>query len=112
MASSGGRPSDPIRTFFLKIDGTKMRCIDCNTYVSDKIERLRTHRKRFNSVTITHQELEPEVDCELNQIAQPEPESNKKPKTCQSQMSSYCVKTDSATSNQIDLQIARFFLRM
>ena len=50
---SGGRPSDPIRSFFLKIEGTKMKCIDCNTYVSDKTERLRSHRKRCNSIHIT-----------------------------------------------------------
>ena len=31
------RPSDPIRRFFLKIDGLKMKCIDCNSIVSGKI---------------------------------------------------------------------------
>ena len=40
-----------------------MRCIDCDTYVSDNLEN--------ESVTITHQGLEPEVNCELNQINQP-----------------------------------------
>ena len=38
MASLGGRPSDPTRSFFLKVDGTKVRCIDCRSLVSDKIE--------------------------------------------------------------------------
>ena len=39
----GGRSSDPIMSFFLKIEVTKMMCIDCNTYVSDKFKRLRAH---------------------------------------------------------------------
>ena len=101
---SGGRPSEPIRSFFLKIEGTKMKCIDCNTYVSDKTERLRSHRKRCNSIHITQK-----VECDFNEIAQPEPESTKRPKTCQWQMSSYCIKTDAATTSQLDLQIVRFF---
>ena len=50
------------------------------------------------------------MECNLNQIPQHEPEpTTKKPKTCQSQMPSYCMKTDAATSNQLDLQIARSF---
>ena len=41
------------------------------------------------------------------QILQHEPEPTiKKPKNCQSQMPSYCMKTDATTSNQLVLQIA------
>ena len=110
MTSSGGRPSDPIRSYFMKIDRTKMKCINCSTYVSDKIERLRNHRKRFHSASIQPEpEPEPAMECNLNQIPQHEPEpTTKKPKTCQSQMPSYCMKT-AATSNQLDLQIARMY---
>ena len=57
MASLGGRPSDPTQSLFLKIDGTKVRCVDCKSLVSDKIERLRNHRKCCHSVSgITRRE--------------------------------------------------------
>ena len=49
------------------------------------------------------------MEGNLNKIPQHESEPTKRPKTCQSQMPSYCVKTDAATSNQLDLQIARLF---
>ena len=74
-----------------------------------KTERLRSHRKRCNSIHFTQKGPEDEVECDFNEIAQLEPESTKRPKTCQSKLSSYCIKNDAATSNQLDLQIARFF---
>ena len=94
----------------MKIDGIKMKCIDCSTYVSNKIERLRNHRKRFHSANNQQEaEPEPEIECNLNQIPQHEPKPTKRPKICQTQMSSFSIETDTATSNQLDLQIARFF---
>ena len=95
--------------FYKKIDGTKIKRIDCSTYVTNKIERLQNHRKRFLSAN-NQQEPEPGMECNLNQLSQHEPELTKRPKTCQTQMSSYSIKTDAATSNQLDLQIARFFM--
>ena len=51
MSSLGGGPSDLSQNLFLKVDCTKVRCIDCKSLVSDKIERLRNHRKRCQSVS-------------------------------------------------------------
>ena len=102
MAS--GRPSDPTRSFCLKVEGSKARCIDCNSLVSNKIERLRNHRKHCHSVSSsTH--LEPDLIFECS----PQPSPLRRPKTCQPQMSSFTIRTDSAAASQLDLQIARFF---
>ena len=65
MTSLGGRPSDPTRSFFLKVDGTKVRCIDGKYLVSDKIERLRNHRKRCHSVSGTIQREYDLIDLKL-----------------------------------------------
>ena len=102
MASE--RPSDPIRSFFLKVDGSKLRCIDCNYSVSNKIERLRNHRKRYRSSSCTTQ-LEPDLILEPS----PQPSPIKRPKTYQPQMSSFTMKTDFSAAKQLNLQIARFF---
>ena len=76
-----GRPSDPTRSFFLKVEGSKARCIDCNSLVSNKIERLRNHRKHCHSLSSsTH--LEPDLIFESS----PQPSPLKRPKTCQPQM--------------------------
>ena len=107
MASLIGRPSDPIRSFFLKVDGSKMKCIDCNYLVSDKIERLRNHRKRCPAIGCsTHPEQQ--YDSIVESLPQPLPIPAKRPKTCQPHMSSFCIKTDSAAATQLDLQIAKF----
>ena len=45
------RPSDPTRSYFLKVEGSKARCIDCNSLVSNKLERLRNHRKYCHSLS-------------------------------------------------------------
>ena len=102
MAS--GRPSDPIRSSFLKVDSSKLRCIDCKSLVSNKIERLRNHRKRCRSIySIT------QLESDLIVKPSPQPSPINRPKTCQPQMSSFTVKTDSAAANQLHLQIAKFF---
>ena len=102
MAS--GRPSDPTRSFFLNVEGSKARCIDRNYLVSNKIERLRNHRKHCHSLnSSTH--LEPDLIFE----SLPQPSSLKRPKTCQPQMSSFTIWTDSAAASQLDFKIARLF---
>ena len=105
MAS--GRPSDPIRSIFLMVDSSKVRCIDCKSLVSNKIERLRNHRKRCRSICNTTQ-----LESDLLVEPSPQPSPIKRPKTCQPQMSSFTVKTDSAAAaaNQLHLQIAKFFM--
>ena len=81
MAS--GRSSDPTRSFFLNVEGSKARCIDCNSSVSSKIERLRNHRRhRHSSNSSTN--LEPDLIFE----SLPQRSSLKRLKTCQPQMSS------------------------
>ena len=41
----GGRPSDPVRQFFLKLDGSTTKCVICNQEVSNMIEHLKIQRK-------------------------------------------------------------------
>ena len=98
------RPSDPTRSFFLKVEGSKARCIDCNSLVTNKIERLRNHRKHCHSVS-SGTRLEPDLIFECS----PQHTPLKRPKTCQPQMPSFTIRTDSAAASQLDLQIARFF---
>ena len=45
----------------------------------------------------------------VESLPQSLPIAGKRPKTCQSPISSFCIKTDSARAIQLDLQIARFF---
>ena len=108
MASLSGRPSDPTRNLFLKVDGSKMKCVDCNSLVSDKIERLRNHRKRCPAISCTALPKQQD-DLIVESMPQLLPIPAKRPKYCQPQMSSFCLKTDSAAATQLDLQIARFF---
>ena len=81
-----------------------MRCINCNSLVSDKIERLRNHRKRCHATSVSAQS---DPDLIVESSSQPPPA--KHPKTCQSHMTSYSIKTDSAAANQLHIQVARFF---
>ena len=55
--SKGGRPGDPIRQFFNRLDESKSKCIDCAERVSNKIERLRAHSVH----TACTQEAVPEI---------------------------------------------------
>ena len=48
---TSGRPSDPTRSCFLKVEGSKARCIDCNSLVNNKIDRLRNYRKHCHSLS-------------------------------------------------------------
>ncbi len=49
----GGRPGDPVRMFFQKMDGTKSKCVECGEQCSSKIERLRAHIKRCPKLKAT-----------------------------------------------------------
>jgi ribosomal protein L34E len=49
----GGRPGDPVRMFFQKLDGTKSKCVECGEQCSSKIERLRAHIKRYSKLKAT-----------------------------------------------------------
>ena len=105
-----GRPSDPTQSFFLMVDSSKVRCIDCKSLVRNKIERLRKHRTRCRSICSTIQQ-----ESDLIVEPSPQPSPIKRPKTCQPHMSSFTVKTDSAAAsataaNQLHLQIANFFM--
>lgn len=108
----GGRPGDPIRQHFQKLDGSKSKCVDCKENVSNKIERLRAHRKRCPkatpevSVLTGVKRVAPDIDSddEDTECLPPPPK-----RTLQSQMSAYSVKTDSAMATSLDLQIARYF---
>ena len=49
--NKGGRPQDPVWQFFVKLDNdTKVKCINCGSSVSSKIERLRTHHAKCSHV--------------------------------------------------------------
>ena len=93
MASFVSRPSNPFRSFFLKVEGSKVRCINCNLI---KFERLRNHIKRCQPTSYSAQS---DPDLIVESSSQPPPA--KHPKTCQSQMTSYSIKTDSAAANQL-----------
>ena len=71
------------------VDSSMVRCIDCKSLVSNKIERLHNHRKRCRSICSTTK-LESDVIVEPS----PQPSHIKRPKTCQPQMSSFTVKTN------------------
>ena len=43
----GGQPSDPMRQLYLKLDGSKTKCVICNQEVSNRIERLKAQRKHY-----------------------------------------------------------------
>ena len=64
-----------------------MRCIDCNT--QSVIRATTNSQKTIPFSNYYSLRTGAEEDCERNQIAQPEPYSNKVPENCQSQMSSY-----------------------
>lgn len=106
----GGRPGDPVRQFFQKLDGTKSKCVDCSEQVSSKIERLRAHRKRcpkaYIPVPSTRVEKRPAPEMEED-----EPECQPPPakRPLQSQMSSFAIKTDTTMAALIDQQVAKFF---
>ena len=48
MAAKGGRPVDPIWQVFVRVstDGKVAKCTECETMVSAKVERLRSHRQK------------------------------------------------------------------
>ena len=90
---------------FLKVEGSKARCIDCNSLVSDIIERLRNHRKHCHSLSSSTQQ-EPDLIFESS----PQPSPLKSPETCQPQMSSFTIRTESAAASRLDLQIDSSFM--
>ena len=55
----------------------------------------------------TSNSAQSDPDLIVESSSQPPPA--KHAKTCQSQMSSYIIKTDSAAANQLHIQVARFF---
>ena len=76
---NGGRPGDPIRQFFNKLDGSKSKCINCGEKVSSKIERLRAHMKQCPKVAPTADAImtpkrpateQQPADCDTNRVDQ------------------------------------------
>ena len=63
----GGRPSDPVRQFFLKLDGSKTKGVICNQEVSNRIERVKAPRKH-GSKQATNPCVNIEVKVAFNDI--------------------------------------------
>lgn len=130
--NKGGRPQDPVWQFFVKLDNdTKVKCINCGSSVSSKIERLRTHHAKCSHV-LSSGDSEPRQNSESgpststanptsdiqpstssglpNSSQQPsEAPTSKKPRLLQPQMSGFTVATDNKMQQQLDQQVARFF---
>ena len=111
---NGGRPGDPIRQFFNKLDGSKSKCINCGEKVSSKIERLRAHMRRCPKVAPTADAMTPKrpateqepADCDTNRVDVLPPPSKR---VLQAHLSAYTTKTDANTAKLLDKLVAKFF---
>ena len=45
----GDKPSDPVRQFFLTLDGSKSKYVIYNKQVSNRIEHLKAHRTQCSN---------------------------------------------------------------
>jgi len=109
----GGRPSDPVRQFVFKLDGSKTKCVISNREVSNRIERLKAHRKHCSKQAtdscvstgvkraLTDIDHDDEIGCT--------PPPAKRKAILQPQLSGFTVRTNSKTAAAFDEQIARFF---
>lgn len=128
--AKGGRPRDPVRQYFQKIDDTnKARCVDCKMDVSDKPKRLRAHRMHCPMAKPVAADCQTAAPTESSPMktgasvktgtlvgspatsSAPDPEDNlPKPKRMiQPHISGFLTKTDEKTSDALDLQIAKLF---
>jgi len=105
MSTQKGRPADPVRQFFVKVDGTKAKCINCDVLISNKIERLRSHQHRCSAKkrVIVHDDTDNQhTDVDVQPPAA-------KRQVIQPQISCFAVKTDNKMTDQLDEQCARVF---
>ena len=116
----GGRPGDPIRQFFNRLDGSKSKCIDCAERVSNKIERLRAHRRRCpksapadNGGDVVTPVKRPFAVIETTLADSDGDRADVLPppmkRVLQAHMSAYTIKTDSNAAKELDVLIAKFF---
>ena len=112
----GGRPSDPPRHFFLKLDGSKTKCLIFNQDVSNRSEHLKAHRKPCSKqatdscvntgVKRAYNDIDTDHDDEIGCTPPP---AKRKVILLQPQLSGFTVRTNSKTATAFDEQIARIF---